>query len=74
MTDPDVERWLQTFAAEPIDLPAPPSPTLLWWHAQLERRLEIEQQSARPIAIAEWTQAAVASLGLVALLAWRILR
>jgi hypothetical protein len=58
--------WMQKFAAVPLDLPALPNATHLWWKAQVLRRLDAERKSTAPIDIGERTIV----IGAMLLLVW----
>lgn len=54
-----------------IQVPQLPSPSLLWWRAQIRRRNAAIERITRPIAVAEKVALLMVLLATVALIAWQ---
>lgn len=56
-----------------VDAAAPlPSSTQLWWKAQILRRMNARTSAERPLAGAEWVQAALGVAAAALLLVWQL--
>jgi hypothetical protein len=62
-----VRRWLQEFAAMPLEGSLPPDPTFLWLKGQTLRRWEQERRST---ILAERMQVGLGIAGALGLFAW----
>ena len=63
-----VRRWMQEFAAVPLDEGRLPEPQVLWWKAELLRRWDEERRAVAPIERAEPLNVSIGVIGALLLM------
>ena len=62
--------WMRELAAVPLNAPALPDATYLWWKAQVLRRWDADRQAVVPLDVGEHVQVGIGLGGAVLLLVW----
>ena len=66
----DVAEWLRQLAATPVEGPPLPGPHVLWWKAEVSRRIDQAQHVTQPLNTGERVQIACGFGIAFALLGW----